>query len=71
MVKEHWKIASQRSGVLNLYKDPLVSTTITQYHLFPQQVNGTMVANSSHLEVVKLIKCELGRTDHERIEGSS
>lgn len=25
----------------------------------PHQVNGTMVTNSSHLEVVKLIKCEL------------
>jgi len=25
------------------------------------QVNGTMVTNSSHLEVVKLIKCEYGR----------
>lgn len=24
------------------------------------QVNGTMVTNSSHLEVVKLIKCEWG-----------
>lgn len=32
----------------------------------PQQVNGTMVTNSSHLEVVKLIKCELGRADSER-----
>lgn len=29
----------------------------------PQQVNGTMVTNSSHLEVVKLIKCELQRAD--------
>lgn len=25
------------------------------------QVNGTMVTNSSHLEVVKLIKCEYGQ----------
>lgn len=29
----------------------------------PQQVNGTMVTNSSHLEVVKLIKCEFQRVD--------
>lgn len=28
----------------------------------PQQVNGTMVTNSSHLEVVKLIKCELAES---------
>ncbi|XP_011385857.1 rho guanine nucleotide exchange factor 11-like [Pteropus vampyrus] len=27
------------------------------------KVNGTMVTNSSHLEVVKLIKCELQRAD--------
>lgn len=27
----------------------------------PRQVNGMMVTNSSHLEVVKLIKCEYGR----------
>lgn len=35
----------------------------------PQQVNGTMVTNSSHLEVVKLIKCELESTDNERKYG--
>lgn len=32
----------------------------------PQQVNGTMVTNSSHLEVVKLIKCELERAEHSK-----
>lgn len=36
----------------------------------PQQVNGTMVTNSSHLEVVKLIKCELERGASERKSGS-
>lgn len=36
----------------------------------PQQVNGTVVTNSSHLEVVKLIKCELERGGNERSWGA-
>ena len=30
------------------------------------KVNGTMVTNSSHLEVVKLIKCESERAEHRK-----
>lgn len=37
-------------------KDP-TSILVTPAFVLPQ-VNGTMVTNSSHLEVVKLIKCE-------------
>lgn len=33
----------------------------------PWQVNGTMVTNSSHLEVVKLIKCEWGPGGREHL----
>lgn len=36
----------------------------------PQQVNGTMVTNSSHLEVVKLIKCELAESQPLKTSGS-
>lgn len=37
----------------------------------PRQVNGMMVTNSSHLEVVKLIKCEYGREPRRRWVGGA